>query len=221
MSQKVTMREQILGSAKHFVQTSGFHAFSYADIAAEVGIRKASIHYYFPAKTDLGREMIACYREDFRQQCRRINLLTPDAGDKLQQYAHIFRDMLRSGPNSGGVRVCLCGVLVSEWHGLSEEMQEEVAEFFRENEAWLASIMDAGRDGGCLHFEGPASLQAQAFLSSLEGAMQTARVYRDVTLYCALAHQLLGQMGFYAFDLNTLVLAGPTDEHIPLAFSAV
>ena len=209
----MTMREQILSSARQLVQTSGFHAFSYADIAAEVGIRKASIHYYFPAKTDLGREMTACYREEFRQQRRRIDLLTPDAGDQLQQYAHVFRDMLRSRLDNGGVRVCLCGVLVSEWHGLSEEMQEEVAEFFRENEAWLAGVMDAGRAGGCLRFEGSAALQAQAFLSGLEGAMQTARVYRDVTLYCTLAHQLLGQIGFNTLDLNTFMEPLPAAEH--------
>lgn len=205
MSQKETMREQILGSARHLVQTSGFHAFSYADIAAEVGIRKASIHYYFPAKTDLGREIIACYREEFRQQCRRIDSLVPDAGDKLQQYAHLFRDMLRSGLGNGSVRICLCGVLVSEWHGLSEGMQDEVEEFFRENEAWLSGVLDAGRSCGCLHFDGPAAVQAQAFLSGLEGAMQTARVHSDVTLYCTIAHQLLEQMGFNAFDLTLLV----------------
>ena len=211
MQQKVTMREQILDSARLFVQTCGFHAFSYADIAAEVGIRKASIHYYFPTKTDLGREMVARYSEEVRQQCCRIELLTPGADQQLQRYAQIFRDMLRSGPDSG-VRLCLCGVLVSEWHALPDAMREEVAGFFRENEAWLARIMDTGRSEGCLHFDGMASFQAQVFLAGLEGAMQTARVYRDVTLYCAIAHQLLGQIGFHAFDLNTLLGSGLPDE---------
>lgn len=218
MQQKVTMREQILSAAQLLVQTRGFHAFSYADIAAAIGIRKASIHYYFPAKTDLGRETIARYREEFRQQCCRIDLLTPEADGKLQQYAHIFRDMLRSGP-SGGDRLCLCGVLVAEWYALSEEMQEEAAGFFRENEAWLAAVMDAGRTDGSLRFEGPAALQAQAFLSGLEGAMQTARVYRDVTLYCTLAHQLLGQMGSSALDLSALDLSTLVLETHPAAES--
>ena len=206
------MREQILDSAQLFVQTRGFHAFSYADVADAVGIRKASIHYYFPAKTDLGREMVARYREEFRRRCCRIELSAPGADQALQQYAQMFRDMLRSGPDSAGGRLCLCGVLVGEWQALSAGMQEEIAGFFRENEDWLAGIMDAGRSDGCLCFEGAATLQAQAFLSGLEGAMQTARVYRDVTLYCAIAHQLLGQMGFHTFDLNTLVLAGSADE---------
>ena len=217
MSEKVTMREQILDAAQLFVQTRGFHAFSYADIAAEVGIRKASIHYYFPAKTDLGREIAARYREGFRRHCRRIECLAPEADQALQRYAQIFRDMLRSGPDTAGGRLCLCGVLVSEWNALSEGMQEEVVGFFGENEAWLAGVLDAGRSQGCLCFDGPAALQAQTFLSGLEGAMQTARVYEDVTLYCAIAHQMLGQMGFHTFDLNTLVLAGSADESSLLA----
>ncbi len=219
MQQKVTMREQILDSAQLLVQTRGFHAFSYADIATAIGIRKASIHYYFPAKTDLGREMIARYREEFRRHCCRIELVAPEADQALQRYAQMFRDMLRSGPDSAGGCLCLCGVLVGEWQALSDGMQEEVAGFFRENEAWLARIMDAGRSDGCLHFEGAATLQAQAFLSGLEGAMQTARVYRDVTLYCAIAHQLLGQMGFHAFDLNTLALEPTITKNRSLASS--
>ena len=46
-----------MDSAQHLVQTRGYHAFSYADIAEEVGSRKASIHYYFPSKTDLGKAL--------------------------------------------------------------------------------------------------------------------------------------------------------------------
>jgi len=220
MQQKATMREQILDSAQLFVQTRGFHAFSYADISTEVGIQKASIHYYFSTKTDLGRELVARYREEVRQHCRRIEILTPEADQKLQRYAQIFRDMLRSGPAGEGVRLCLCGVLVSEWHALSEAIREEVTGFFCENEEWLAGVMDTGRAGGGLHFDGPALIQAQAFLSGLEGAMQTARVYQDVTLYCTIAHQLLGQMGFNTFDLNLLALeVAPTTENSLLAFT--
>lgn len=50
------MREQILTSAQRLVQQRGFNGFSYADIADEVGIRKASLHHYFPTKTDLGKD---------------------------------------------------------------------------------------------------------------------------------------------------------------------
>ena len=41
-------RERILDSAQALAQARGFNAFSYADIATELGVKKASIHYHFP-----------------------------------------------------------------------------------------------------------------------------------------------------------------------------
>jgi len=46
--------ERILDIAQDLIQRRGFNAFSYHDIAAPMGIRKASIHYHFPSKADLG-----------------------------------------------------------------------------------------------------------------------------------------------------------------------
>ena len=204
MLEKTTMYEQILDSAQRLVQTCGYHAFSYADISAEVGIQKASIHYYFPRKSDLGREMVARYRTTFQKMRSRIERQTPEPDQQLQRYAQIFRDMLRGAAFEEGGCVCLCGALASEWPGLPDAVQAEVALFFRENETWLAQALSDGRLAGSLHFEGQAPLQAQAFLAGLEGAMQIARVHQDVTLYCAIAHQLLAQLGLDTLDLVTL-----------------
>jgi len=40
--------------AEALIQSRGYSAFSYQDISDRLGIRKASIHYHFPSKTDLG-----------------------------------------------------------------------------------------------------------------------------------------------------------------------
>lgn len=213
MLEKTTMLDQILDSAQQLVQSSGFHAFSYADISAEVGIQKASIHHYFPRKSDLGKEMVSRYREDFRLRRARIELLTPEPGEQLQRYAQIFRDMLRGAVRGENDCICLCGALSAEWHGLPESVQSEVTLFFHENEEWLAHILDTGRLSGSLRFEGLALLQAQAYLAGLEGAMQSARVHQDVSLYCAVAHQLLAQLGLDTLDLTTLDLRVPVHKH--------
>jgi len=65
MKARVDTAKQILDVAQEMVQTRGYNAFSYADISAQVGIRKASIHYHFPNKSDLGKEVVARYRERF------------------------------------------------------------------------------------------------------------------------------------------------------------
>ena len=47
--QKSETAEQILDLAETLIQTRGYSAFSYQDIADSLGIRKASIHYHFPS----------------------------------------------------------------------------------------------------------------------------------------------------------------------------
>ena len=41
---------RILDIAERLVQTRGFNAFSYADIAAALHVTKATLHYHFPTK---------------------------------------------------------------------------------------------------------------------------------------------------------------------------
>ena len=52
---------QILDLAETLIQTRGYSAFSYQDIADSLGIRKASIHYHFPSKADLGVAVVDRY----------------------------------------------------------------------------------------------------------------------------------------------------------------
>jgi TetR/AcrR family transcriptional repressor of nem operon len=47
-------KAELVQTAKEIILTKGFHAFTYEDLANRVKIRKASIHYYFPSKVDLG-----------------------------------------------------------------------------------------------------------------------------------------------------------------------
>ena len=49
---------RILDVAERLVQLRGFNGFSYADVAAELGITKASLHYHFPGKAELGEALI-------------------------------------------------------------------------------------------------------------------------------------------------------------------
>ena len=40
--------------AERLVQVRGFNGFSYADVADELDITKAALHYHFPGKAELG-----------------------------------------------------------------------------------------------------------------------------------------------------------------------
>jgi len=57
------MRDAILKAAEARIRRNGFHGFSFRDLAEDVGIKSASVHYYFPTKADLGVSLMRNYQE--------------------------------------------------------------------------------------------------------------------------------------------------------------
>ncbi|MDF2795086.1 MAG: transcriptional regulator, TetR family [Pseudomonas orientalis] len=51
-------------AARKMVQTRGYNGLSFRELAKEVGIKSASIHYHFPTKGDLGAALAKRYTED-------------------------------------------------------------------------------------------------------------------------------------------------------------
>jgi TetR/AcrR family transcriptional repressor of nem operon len=177
--------ERILDVAERLVQTRGFNGISYADIAAALGVTKASIHYHFTTKADLGARLISRYQENFTRALETIDARAADATGKLRGYARIYETVLREN------RMCLCGMLAAEHETLPSEMKERLAAFFDANEAWLVSVLDEGRRTGSLAFEGPPIAKARMLVSSLEGAMLLARARGQVARFTQVATQLV------------------------------
>ncbi len=177
--------ERILDIAERLVQTRGFNSFSYADIATELGITKASLHYHFPGKAELGQALIARYAERFADALNRIDHDEGDARTKLEAYAGLYADVLR------GKRMCMCGVLAAEYQTLPKPMREAVIRFFDDNRHWLADVLTQGKADGSLSFTASRDDIAQSILSTLEGAMLVARPYGDLERFDATARQLL------------------------------
>ena len=74
--------ERILDVAERLVQSRGYNGFSYADVAAELGITKASLHYHFAGKAELGEALIARYTPASPKRWRRSTppVATPGSG---------------------------------------------------------------------------------------------------------------------------------------------
>ena len=189
MTERTDTAEQILETARELVQTRGYNAFSYADIAAEIGIRTASIHYHFPSKSDLGRELVARYRDGFRRIFREIDAQTADPLRKLELYAQAYLQVLQDRS-----RMCLAGMLAADISTLAPPIREEVRGFFADGEEWLARVLAEGRAQGKLRFEGPPEAEAQLLVAGLEGAMLVARSYGDASRFEAMTRQMLGRL---------------------------
>jgi TetR/AcrR family transcriptional repressor of nem operon len=180
--------DRILDVAERLVQVHGFNAFSYADISAELGIRKPSLHHHFPTKATLGNALIARYQDRFREALFGIRRGTDDAPTRLKAYAQLYGKVLRKK------RMCLCGVLAADFETLPRPMRAGVLSFFALNEEWLTNVLEEGRRMKTLHFEGRAALIAAFLVSSLEGAMLLARSYGKVSRFDSVVAKLIGDL---------------------------
>jgi TetR/AcrR family transcriptional regulator, transcriptional repressor for nem operon len=178
----------ILDSAERLVRVRGYNAFSYADVAGELGITKASLHYHFAGKAELGLALITRYSNRFAAALEEIDRDLNRPPEKLAAYAELYADALR------GRRMCLCGMLAADYETLAEPLRAAVVSFFDENERWLARVLGAGRDEGLLGFEGPPNETARMIISGLEGAMLLARPYGDVRRFQSAARALLASL---------------------------
>jgi TetR/AcrR family transcriptional repressor of nem operon len=165
---------QILDAAERLVQERGFNGFSYADIASELGVTKAALHYHFASKADLGDALIERYAERFFAALTSVEGEDTDAVEKLRAYAKLYADVFRND------RMCLCGMLAADYATLPDPMRARVVKFFDDNEVWLARVLDEGRAKGTIRFEGSPRPVARTLIGGLEGAMLVARPYHDV-----------------------------------------
>lgn len=179
------MREQILASAQRLVQTRGFNGFSYADIAKEVGVRKASLHHHFPTKTDLGVALVDAYTAMLEGALRKIGASSEPAGKKLAAYVGLYRHSLEAE------RACLGGMLASEALTLDKAVLPGLKRFFELNVRWLTEILSEGKAKRIFTLNGAASNHAHLLVSSLQGALILARATGDRKVFDQTASILL------------------------------
>ncbi|HMK63583.1 MAG TPA: TetR/AcrR family transcriptional regulator [Acidimicrobiales bacterium] len=179
---------QILDVAERLVQTRGFNAFSYGDVAAEVGVTKPALHYHFAGKAELGEALVARYAARFQAALEHIDATTDAAAKKLAAYADLYQQVLMED------RMCLCGMLAADYDTLPDTMRHAVVTFFDRNETWLAGVLEQGIREGTLRASGPSREIAQMVIGTLEGAMLVARTYHDSARFVTTAKCLLAEL---------------------------
>lgn len=184
-------RDRILDATQRLIQAHGFSGFSYADVAEAIGIRKASIHHHFPTKGRLAHALMVRYRAQFA-----VALAAIDAGahhasalGRLERYQRLFTDVLRDDH-----RLCMCGMLASDFAALPPVVRREVRAFFDDNEVWLTRVLADGVKRKELVLDGPAKPQARLLLSAFEGAMLVARSHGDVGHFTMVAKRAIANV---------------------------
>lgn len=163
-------RTALLDSAEIAARRSGIEGFSYADLAGDVGIRKASIHYHFPKKADLALALIERYAAEFLERLDQIDRANSTAGAVLQAYISAYRSALNDGE-----MVCLCVAFSTDRDSLSDDVLAELNAFHDQSLIWLTEVFeDAETDHSIMAVGNPAD-EAAACLAIVEGAQLLAR----------------------------------------------
>ena len=183
------MKTRILDLVMEMIQTRGFNAMSYQQIADKIGIRTASIHYHFRTKVDLGKAVIQRYRAALQSVMDEAE----NAEDYERTWSVYVEPMLAMA--KGQDRACLCGVLAGEYQTLSPKMQDEVKAFFIEHQAWLEDLFKRGKKAGAFKFSRRPKALAQLTFSALEGAMLIQRATGDAGQLKRVVEELGAMLG--------------------------
>jgi TetR/AcrR family transcriptional repressor of nem operon len=170
-------KEKILNSAQRLIQQSGANGFSYADIAAEVGIRKASLHHHYSTKTDLIVALIDRYCQQVDLLLAAIESESRSGEEKLQGYFSLYKGSMDAN------KVCVGGMLSAEMLSLDEAITPFLTRFFVGHVAWLAKVLKEGEQEGDFILHHAPESHAGMIVSTLQGALMVSRGMQEKTFF--------------------------------------
>ncbi|MBY6242945.1 TetR/AcrR family transcriptional regulator [Methylosinus sp. Sm6] len=155
--------EKILDSAEERLCRYGYNGVSFRDIAADVGVKSASVHYFFPTKATL----VAAVARRYADLCL-AELGDPAARGPAEAVA-LLGEMFRRTV-AERKRMCLFGMMAAEIGALPAEVGAEARRFFAETLRWLRAAL--GEDSGA----------AETILAAFEGGVLLARAMDDPSM---------------------------------------
>jgi len=158
--------ERLMDMAEAHIRHAGYGGFSFRDLAAEAGIKSASVHHHFPTKATMAAAVARRYADRF------FTAVAPRDGESTDDVITVYRSLFKASLSRTG-KICLFGVLGAEAGGLAPEVADEIRSFFQR------CIEDLSR-----RISGP-NAQARAFqvLATLHGAMMLANIYHDIEAF--------------------------------------
>lgn len=159
-------KQQILATAADILEHKSFAAFSYQDLADQLGIRKASIHHHFPRKDQLGIELLKFF------QARGDALMadTLAAANSPGEALRMIFSMCEKVMFDGETKVCPSCAFEVDAKNLSPALIEMLRQSNESFQNQLAKLLDAARAGGEIAFLGDVKDQAATLVSALQGA---------------------------------------------------
>lgn len=183
-------RELLTDLAERAIRAHGYGGFSYADLAKEAGIRKASIHHHFPAKADLGLAVVDRYGDGLATKLANIRATSRHGGQALGRVIQLYREALGEGST-----LCLCIALTADKDKLSSAICVKLAQANAMVTDWLAETLLIGRKDRSISVGGNPPEEAAAILAQLQGSQLIARAGSDIALFDTAMTPLMDRIG--------------------------
>ena len=179
MISKNETADRLLDAAEIAMRSRGYHAVSFRQLADDVGIKSASVHYYFPQKVDLAVALVARYTKTFFVE---LDEHARDASPSqlLRIYCGAYRGVLELSE-----RACLCGMLGAESHGLPQPLVDAVGTFFEANIEWIGRTLAKDLTPRTRR------VRSAQILAILQGGLMIATTLKDHGLFDAVAKRVL------------------------------
>lgn len=161
-------RDSIIELADQLIRDKGYNAFSFKDISNTIGIKTASIHYHFPAKSDLGVAVIREHKQRIERFKDELAGKTP--AEKIKRFLGIY--VAINAEN----RICLVGSLGSDFNTIDPLIQNELKRFAGLVLELLTGILEEGKKKKVFAFETPARTKALLIITSITAAIPLSRL---------------------------------------------
>ncbi|MBI3793160.1 MAG: TetR/AcrR family transcriptional regulator [Nitrospinae bacterium] len=190
---KTDTKEKIVSFATQLIETKGYNGFSYQDIADELGIKKASIHYHFPSKEDLGIAVFEAFMKGVHEHIAQIDFESLTAAEKLAGYFqyHAEVTLVKNHDASDCSHISCIGALTSEWNNLPEKMREQIDNFNNWHVGFVASIISDGVAKKEFCHVGSVEGQALLIIAATKGALLLSREKTSIEIYNQITRQLI------------------------------
>ncbi|XDD49998.1 TetR/AcrR family transcriptional regulator [Leptospira sp. WS92.C1] len=165
-------KEKIINLARNYFQSVGFQSFSFQNIADDLGIRKASIHYHYPSKEELGLNLLDIFYNDFEKYTRSLKERPPRV--RLFSLFKLYKSY--SGENG---KICPFGVVGSEYHVLAQSIRDRALVLHNQHRDFLIQTLNDGVKDGSFILPLNVKETTDLFMSVIQGAMQVSRIRKE------------------------------------------
>ncbi|MFN8438543.1 MAG: TetR/AcrR family transcriptional regulator [Cytophagales bacterium] len=167
----MSTKEILISAADDLIRSKGYNAFSFKDLSVQVGIKTASIHYYFPTKTDLG---VAIVQEHLRRfVVFEKNVATLNSLQKIECFLEIYQDIKNEH------KICIVGSLATDFYTVEEPIKQELKIFTDTVLLWLTHVLEHGRDMGEIYLKTNPRTQALLLITNVLAVVQLSRLTSD------------------------------------------